>query len=90
MPISKKLSELLENMTPKERAEVETFAAFMITRRKLRNLSVLTDDIPTQELMQLVMESGSFDWLDSKEEDVYSIEDGEAVKWLSEYSEHTS
>ena len=85
MPISKKkLSQLLENMTPKERAEMETFAAFMITRRKLRNLSFLTDDIPTQELMQLVTESGSFDWRDSKEEDVYSIEDGEAVKWLSE------
>ena len=83
MPISKKLSQLLEKMMPKERAEVETFAAFMITRRKLRNLSVLTDDIPSQELMQLVMESGSFDWLDAKEEDVYSIEDGKAVKWLS-------
>jgi hypothetical protein len=83
MPISKKLSQLLENMMPKERAEVEAFAAFMITRRKLLNLSVLTDDVPTQELMQLVMESGSFDWLDSKEEDVYSIEDGKAVKWLS-------
>ena len=90
MPIAKKLSELLENMTPQERAELETFAAFMITRRELRNLSVLTDDIPTQELMQLVMESGSFDWLDAKEEDVYSIEDGEGVKWSSEYSEHTS
>jgi hypothetical protein len=84
MPISKKLLQLLENMMPKERAEVEAFAAFMITRRKLQNLSVLTDDVPTQELMQLVMESGSFDWLDSKEEDVYSIEDGKAVKWLSE------
>jgi len=84
MPISKKLSQLLENMTPKERAEVETFAAFMITRRKLQHLSVLTDDIPTQELMQLVMESGSFDWLDAKEEDAYSIEDGEGAKWSSE------
>ena len=84
MSISKKLSQLLENMTPQERAELETFAAFMITRRELRNLSVLTDDVPTQELMQLVMESGSFDWLDSKEEDVYSIEDGEGVKWSSE------
>ncbi|MCK4399076.1 MAG: hypothetical protein KAV25_08800 [Methanophagales archaeon] len=62
---------------------------FMITRRKLQNLSVLTDDVPTQELMQLVMESRSFDWLDAKEEDVYSIEDGKAVKWLSKYSEHT-
>ncbi len=84
MPISKKLSQLLENMTPQERAEVETFVAFVITRRKLRNLSVLTDDIPSQELMHLVMESGSFDWLDSKEEDVYSIEDGDGVKWPSE------
>ena len=83
MPISKRLSQLLENMAPQERAEVETFAAFVIARRKLRNLSVLTDDISTQELMQLIMESGSFDWLDAKEGDVYSIEDGKAVKWLS-------
>jgi hypothetical protein len=77
MPITKKLSQLLENMTPQERAEVETFAAFVIARRQLHTLSVLTDDIPTQELMQLVTESGSFDWLDAKEEDVYSIEDSE-------------
>ena len=84
MPIAKRLSQLLENMTPQERAEVETFAAFVIARRKFHTLSVLTDDIPTQELMQLVTESGSFDWLDTKEEDVYSSEDGEAIKWLSE------
>ena len=90
MPISKKLSQLLENMAPQKRAEVETFAAFVIARRKLQHLPVLTDDIPSQELMQLVMESGSFDWLDAKEEDVYSIEDGKAVKWLSKYPEHTS
>lgn len=74
MSISKRISQLLENMTPQERAEVETFAAFVIARRKLKKPSFLTDDIPTQELMQLVMESGSFDWLDVKEEDVYSIE----------------
>ena len=90
MSIAKRLSQLLENMTPQERAEVETFATFVIARRKLHTLSVLTDDIPTQELMQLVMESGSFDWLDAKEEDVYSIEDGKGVKWLSKYSEHIS
>ena len=34
MPITKKLSQLLENMTLQERAEVETFAAFVIARRK--------------------------------------------------------
>ena len=37
-----------------------------------------------QELMQLVMTYRSFDWLDASCEDVYSSEDGEAVKWLSE------
>jgi len=71
-------------MAPLERAEVETFAVFVIARRKLGNLPVLTNDISTQELMRLVMESGSFDWLDASCEDVYSSEDGEAVKWLSE------
>lgn len=84
MPVSKKLSQLFDNMAPQERAEVETFAAFVIARRKLKTISVLTDEIPTQELMRLVMESGSFDWLDASCEDVYSSEDGEAVKWLSE------
>ena len=84
MPMSERLYKILENMAPQERAEVETFAAFVIARRKLQKPRVLTDDISTQELMQLVTESGGFDWLDAKEEDVYSIEDGEAVKWLSE------
>lgn len=84
MPISERLYKILENMTTQERAEVETFAAFVIARRKLQKPRILTDDISSQELMQLVTESGSFDWLDAKEEDVYSIEDGEAVKWLSE------
>lgn len=84
MPVSKKLSQLLDNMAPQERAEVETFAAFVIARRELKTISVLTDEISTQELMQLVMESGSFDWLDAICEDVYSSEDGETVKWLSE------
>lgn len=84
MPVSKKLSQLLDNMAPQERAEVEIFAAFVIARRELKTISVLTDEISTQELMQLVMESGSFDWLDVSCEDVYSSEDGEAVKWLSE------
>ncbi len=84
MPVSKKLSQLLDNMAPRERVEVETFAAFVIARRSFRTLSVLTDETSTQELMRIVMESGSFDWLDVSCEDVYSSEDGGAVKWLSE------
>ncbi|MEA1895186.1 MAG: hypothetical protein U9N36_08310 [Euryarchaeota archaeon] len=84
MPVSKNLSQLLNSIIPPERVEVETFVAFVVARRSLRNLSVLTDEISTQELMQLVIESGSFDWLDASCEDVYSSDAGEAVKWLSE------
>jgi len=84
MPVSKKLTKLLDNMVPRERADVETFAAFVVARRSLRNFSVLTDEISTQELMRRVMESGSFDWLGASCEDVYSSEGGEAVKWLSD------
>ena len=66
------LPRLLENMTPRERGEVETFAAFVIARRKLQCYRVLSDEIPTQELMKLVMEAGGFNWLDAEEENVYS------------------
>ena len=75
---------LLEKMTPEEQAEVETFAAFVIARRKAKKQKILTNEIPTQELMALVETSGSFDWLDTDEEDVYSIEDGEEVEWVVE------
>jgi len=36
MPVSKRLSQLLDNMAPPERVEVETFAAFVVARRSLR------------------------------------------------------
>jgi len=41
------------------------------------------DDISVQELTELVAASGSFDWLNAEEEDIYSLEDGEAVQWPS-------
>ena len=72
---------LLKKMTPEEQAEVETFAAFVLTRRKSKKQKILTNDIPTQELMSLVEDASGFDWLASDEEDVYSMEDGEAVAW---------
>jgi hypothetical protein len=81
--MSERLSQLLESMTAHERTEVETFAAFVLARRGVQKSQIVTDDISTQELMRLVMESGSFDWLSAEEEDVYSIEDGEAVQWPS-------
>lgn len=79
--MSSKLMQLLDAMTPQERAEVEAFAAFVIVRRQLQQPQLLTDDISVQELTELVAASGSFDWLSAEEEDIYSIEDGEAVQW---------
>ncbi len=66
------LSKLLESLTPPEQAEVETFAAFLLARRKLKKHRILTDDVSTEELLQLVTDAGGFEWLDAPEEDVYS------------------
>jgi hypothetical protein len=82
--MNSRLSRLLEKLSSEEQAEVGTFAMFVIARRNLQTLQMLTDDVSTEELTKLVMDSGSFDWLDSPEEDVYSIEDGKAVQWPSQ------
>ncbi|MDZ7341989.1 MAG: hypothetical protein ONB27_11595 [candidate division KSB1 bacterium] len=76
-----KLLKLYEKMTPQEQQEVESFIIFILARRKLRKQQLLTDDISTDELMQLVENSGSFRWLDSEFEDVYTIRDGDEVQW---------
>jgi hypothetical protein len=70
-------------MNPQERAEVETFAASIIARRNLQKSHIMSDDISVQELMELVMESGSFAW--PEEEDIYSLEDGEAIQWPNKW-----
>ena len=75
------LSKLLERLTPAEQAEVETFAAFLLARRKLKKVQVSTDDVSTAELLQLVTNAEGFEWLDASEEDVYSATDGDAVQW---------
>ncbi len=67
------LSKLLKSLTPAEQAEVETFAAFLLARRKLKKVQVLTDDVSTEELLRLVTDAGGFEWLDAPEEDVYSV-----------------
>ena len=81
--MSPKLTQLLAEMTPQEQTEVEAFAAFLIVRRQLQQPQLLIDDISVQELTELVAASGSFNWLNAEEEDIYSIEDGEAVQWPS-------
>jgi hypothetical protein len=73
--MSTRLAQLVGEMTPQERAEVEAFAAFVIVRRQLQQPQLLTDDISVEELTELVAASGSFDWLNNPEED------GGAVEW---------
>ena len=75
------LSKLLKSLTPAEQDEVETFAAFLLARRKVGKVRVFTNDVSTEELLQLVADSGRFEWLDAPEEDVYSAADGDAVQW---------
>lgn len=79
--MAKRLFQLFQQMTSQEQDELEAFAAFLIARRKLQDIHVVNDDISVEEMIQLVVDSGSFDWLDSKDEDLYSIEDGEKVQW---------
>ena len=74
-------SKLLKSLTHAEQAEVETFAAFLLARRRLKKHRVSTDDASTEELLQLVTDAGVFDWLDDPEEDVYSAADGDAMQW---------
>lgn len=79
--MTERLLQLCEKMTPQEQQEVESFVIFVLARRKLMKRQLLTDDISTDELMQLVESSGSFKWLDSEFEDVYTIRDGDEVQW---------
>ena len=76
-----RLLKLCEKMTPQEQQEVESFVIFVLARRKLRKRQLLTDDISTDELMQLVENAGSFNWMNSEFEDVYTIRDGDEVQW---------
>jgi len=62
--MTKRLLQLLINMTQQEQSEVEIFAAFVIVRRNIQTPLVLNDDISSQELMQLVVNSGGYIWLD--------------------------
>ena len=79
--MSSKLDRILAQMTRSEQAQVEAFAAFIVVRRQLQGARLVSDDIPVGELTALVAASGSFDWLDADEEDVYSVDDGESVQW---------
>lgn len=81
--MSPRLTQLLAEMTPQEQADVAAFATFVIVRRRLQQFQLLTDDISAQALTDLVAASGSSAWLSTEAEDIYAIEDGEAVQWPS-------
>ncbi len=42
---------------------------------------ISNDDISSNELIQISTNSGSFDFLGNSAEDIYSINDGQEVKW---------
>jgi hypothetical protein len=81
--ISPRLHKVWQFLTFEEKNELETFAAFLLTRRGLKQQELATDDISTKELARLVMAGGSFDWLDDPREDVYTNQDGEEIEWPS-------
>ena len=76
-----RFAQLLKRLTPEEETEVETFTATILARRDKQGPPMETDDISSEELMQLVTDAGGFDWLDAPEEDIYSAADGKAVEW---------
>ena len=76
-----RFAQLLKRLTPEEEEEVENFTATVLARRDFQALPIQTDDISPEELIQLATDSGSFDWLDAPEEDIYSLTDGKAVQW---------
>ena len=76
-----RFAQLLKRLTPDEETEVETFAAAILARREDLDVPIPNDDISSEELLQLITDSGSFDWLDAPEEDIYSPTDGKAVQW---------
>lgn len=81
--MTKNFTQLFDKMTPQEQAEIESFTVFLIARRKIKQ-KLLTDEISIEELMQLIEDGGSFDWLKSDAQNVYSVKDGEPVKWGKE------
>ena len=76
-----RFAQLLNRLTPEEERQVENFTAAILARRDNKELPIQTEDISSEELIQLMAESGSFDWLDAPDEDIYSITDGKAVQW---------
>jgi hypothetical protein len=83
--MSKSLERLLSTLSPDEQRELEKFAVYLLLRRRISTEQILQDDISSEELMRWTIQGGGFDWLED-EPDLYSLEDGEPVKWPQENS----
>ena len=79
--MTKTLANLLNEMTFQEQKKVETFAAFIISQRHSDKDYLVSNDVPINELIDVVSDSGSFNWLNNDEENIYSLNDGENVQW---------
>jgi hypothetical protein len=75
------LSERIDNLFSSEISELEEFAEFLIFKRSINNNETFADDISTKEISELISNSDAFKWLESSDEDVYSISDGVPVQW---------
>jgi hypothetical protein len=75
------LSDRIDNLFSSEISELEEFAEFLIFKRSINNNETFSDDISTKEISELISNSSTFKWLDSSEEDVYSITDGVPAQW---------
>jgi len=51
-------SKLVSALSLDEQRELEKFALFLLLRRKISTEEILTDDISSEELMQLAMHGG--------------------------------
>jgi hypothetical protein len=78
--MSKSLERLLSTLSPDEQRELEKFAVYLLLRRKISTEQILQADISSEELMRWTILGWGFDWLED-EPDLYSLEDGEPVKW---------
>ena len=75
--------QLLEDMTSQERAEVEALRPLSLSGGHREQPQLVTDDISVQELTERGRLRHVLSWLNAEEEDIYSLEDGEAVQWPS-------
>ena len=79
------LTQEVQELPFEEKLELQQLLEKYIVEERLGEINEIYqnsyDDIPTNEITKLISVSGGFDWLNSPEEDVYSINDGVPAEW---------